>query len=180
MIDFDPDTDNSAELPKIAERIANSGGSVVAFRQTYSFILFTTSRMVYEYLPPGRSPIVAGTKHAVISLLCGPWSGRGPFVTLHALMVNLSGGIDVTHEIGSRPDGVFLPLESLELDAHKKEKAIQYGFAAILYGVLGVLIWRLVIPEWDPTIWSPGYLTTLSVTVVLVIITGVIVSRFRK
>lgn len=174
------ESDNSDELPKIAELIARNGGSIVAYRQIYSFIFGVVSRDVYEHLPQGRSSFIAGLKHAALSLLFGPWSWLGPFVTLQALMVDLSGGIDITHVTGSRPDGVSLDLESLESSAQQKEKALQYGFATILFVVLGVLVWKLVIPEFDSTVWSPGLLITLLVVGVLAIVINVAFSKFRR
>lgn len=143
-------------------------------------MLGVVSRNIYEYLPQGRSSFIVGLKHAVLSLLFGPWSWLDPFVTLQALVVNLSGGIDITHVGGSKPDGVFLPLESLESNAQQKEKALQYGFATIFFAVLGVLVWKLVIPEFDPTVWSPGLLVTLLAVGVLAIVINVAISRFRK
>jgi hypothetical protein len=180
MFFFHRETDNSGELPRITERIADNGGSVVAYRQTYSFVFFTISRIVYEYLPRGRSASIVGMKHAVLSLLFGPWSWLGPFLTLQSLTHNLSGGIDITHATGFRPDGVFLPLESLESDAEQKEKALQYGYVTILFAVLAILIWKLVIPQFDPTVWSSGFLVQLLVIGILVIITKIVVSKFRK
>ena len=124
---FHREIDNSDELPKIAERLTENGGSIVAYQQTYSFVLGTVSRVVYEHLPRGKSAVMAGAKHAALSLLFGPWSWLGPFLTLQSIMANLSGGSDITHVLGFRPDGVFLPLESLGSDAKRKEKALQYG-----------------------------------------------------
>jgi hypothetical protein len=60
------------------------------------------------------------------------------------------------------------------------EKAIQYGFAAILFAVLGVLIWLLVIPELDPTIMSLGLVIQVAITAIVIVIIAVVVSRFRK
>ena len=60
------------------------------------------------------------------------------------------------------------------------EKAIQYGFAAILFAVLGVLIWLLVIPELDPTIMSLGLVKQVAITAIVIVIIAVVVSRFRK
>ena len=184
MENFLPDLyreiDNSDELPKIAEHLTENGGSIVAYRQTYSFVLVTVSRTVYERVPQGDSAVWVGAKHAILSLLFGPWSWLGPFLTLQSLLQNLSGGIDVTHELGFRPDGNFMPLETLKSNARQKEKALQYGFATILLVVLGVLIWKVVIPVFDPTVWSRGFLLQLSITVILAIIIGTVISRFRR
>jgi len=64
--------------------------------------------------------------------------------------------------------------------AQENEQAIQYGFAAILFAVLGVTIWLLVIPELDPTIMSLGMVIQVAVTAIIIIIIAVVVSRFRK
>ncbi len=166
--------DNSEDLPKLIERLGPHGDKIIVYRQVYSLILFTITRTVFEVVPNGRSSVIVGLKHAFISLLLGPWSWLGPFTTIHSLMVDLSGGIDVTHLVASRPDGLYVPMESVESDLRCKEKAIQYGFVTILFGILGVLVWKVVIPAYDPTIWSRELIiTSLIVIFVTIVIAGV-------
>ena len=150
---FLKDFDNSAELPKLVQRLGPYGDSIYAYRQVYSLILFTFRRTIFEVVPNGRSPALVGLKHAIVSLIFGPWSWFGPFATLHALLTDLSGGSNVTDLVDPRTGLSSVPLETLREDAERKEKLVQVAFVTILFAVLGILIWKVVIPVYDPTAW---------------------------
>ena len=62
--------DNSDELQGIMKRQREIGGSIVAYKQTYSLIVFTFTRLVYELVPSSRSAVLVGVKHALISISC--------------------------------------------------------------------------------------------------------------
>ncbi len=149
------------------------------YEQVYSFVLVTISRTIYVHIPNHRSAFLVGLKHAIISLICGPWSWMGPFETVRALITNLSGGIDVTHMLGSRPDGVYLPVEELEANAQRKVKAIQYGYATVLLAVLGILIWKIVLPVFDPSIWPLDFVLLTVSILILGVTVGFILRKDR-
>ncbi len=145
--------DNSDDLTWIANRAEETGGSVVMYQQVFSLVIFTVLRTVFVHVPEGRSKVLVGFKHAAISLLFGPWSWLGPFMTLHALLLNLTGGFDMTDLEIDRPRKGYVPVEDPVAAAERRQKTLEYGYVTILFVILGAIVWKVVLPVFDPSFW---------------------------
>ena len=88
--------ENDDDPNDLIERVKQDGGSIAVFRHVYSLGPITWLEDVFEYVPPGGSTLLSGLKHALISLLVGPWGVAGPLFVLPALIVNLKGGYRTT------------------------------------------------------------------------------------
>ena len=74
----------------------------VTYRYAISLVFVTFyNESPLVKVPPGKSRILAGWRYLLITLLLGWWGiPWGPIRTLQALSVNLSGGEDLTLELG--------------------------------------------------------------------------------
>ena len=171
---FFAQSDNSDALTELVCQLDTQAGSIRIYRQVYSVIFFTQVHDRYVFVPEGRSPIWVGLKHTLISLTFGPWSWIGPFLTLFAVMTNMSGGTDISSFLKDAYQPGFVPTSVLQEEAARKEKALSWSFVAILYGILGYIIWAMVIPVFDPEIWTPDFVIFCLFGLVLALVIGLI------
>jgi hypothetical protein len=85
---------------QLAQELAQ-GAKFVVYSYAISVIILTFKRGsdVY-YIRPGESAIAKGMPFTILSLIVGWWGFPfGPIFTIWALIVNLGGGKDVTHEV---------------------------------------------------------------------------------
>jgi hypothetical protein len=169
--------DNASKLPELIDQVDNNGGSIVMFEQVYSLILVTINRTVFAHVPEHNSPRAVGIKHAAVSLILGPWSWIGPFDTLRALITNLAGGIDVSESLNGNELSPYASTKLVQSKMERKAKAIQYGFAFVLIAILGILIWKLVLPTFDSTLWSASHIVLTLIVIVVGVAIGVVSGR---
>jgi hypothetical protein len=91
---------------ELAEQVGQ-GGRLVVYEYCISVILmsFRRSSAVF-FIPPGSGALTSGLAYTLCSLLLGWWGiPWGPLWTIRSLVVNCSGGKDVTEVVMGRLRG---------------------------------------------------------------------------
>ncbi|MCB0429107.1 MAG: hypothetical protein H6585_11935 [Flavobacteriales bacterium] len=94
-----PPNMNAATLRRELDR----GARFVQYQYCVSIILMTFKRGTdLYYIPPGESAVVKGLPWTFLSLVLGWWGiPWGPIYTIGSLASNLTGGKDLTNDIGA-------------------------------------------------------------------------------
>jgi hypothetical protein len=109
------------------------GGKLIRYRSVWSLILITSMQSVVVHVRPDQSKFKAGLRYAGRSLLLGFWGlPVGTVFSLVAVIINCSGGEDVTTELTSPP-----PLDG-------KRPLVKSGDKVVIIA-LGVVITLIVV-----------------------------------
>ena len=136
-------------LAELQWRVANHGGSIVAYQRVLSAVVASVATTEHEWVPPGTSAVRAGLRHTLVTLVCGWWSISGFLWTITALIHNLGGGHDMTPLLApgpaTTPEDQQRALERIERAADRTSAVM----LVVCVGVLAVLVRYCVVPYWD-------------------------------
>lgn len=134
---------SKADIPNqsaLTESLRNQGGQIRLYYRVFSLLFFTSTKPVFVWLPPGRSPHLMGLFRSIPTLLFGWWSLPGLVFSPFSLAHNIMGGCDTTELFQWPP-----PLPSAQEAIAERMKKNRFRAWAITGGI-AILLTLLVSP----------------------------------
>jgi hypothetical protein len=133
---------NLAEIRKERERW---GGSIVLYRQAWSFFSMNGTYPELILVLPTQSRTMVGLKRSLRTFFFGWWSFGGLLATPAALAHNLCGGVDVTAIYAGPPPPVPGTHAAQELEDKLKRESQKIDALRPLFTVAGLAFAGLVV-----------------------------------
>ncbi len=135
MISFNIHDD--APIPDLEKNISRQhteGGRLILYRRMWSAVIISITQDRIEHVAFQSSRVWPGLKHSLFTLFLGVWSPTGLFMIPCLLILNFSGGADVTGQYSSRS---IDPHRSLLPDPGQGERDLK--FAQWMFVTLGMI-----------------------------------------